>query len=311
MTRSLRWALCCLALLSAPSLAQTKEPARPFSLERIAEGVYVHRGVVEQVSPENQGDIANLGVVIGERCIAVIDSGGSLSVGRAFREAIRALSPKPVCYVINTHVHPDHLLGNAAFQAEAPAYVAHHKLAAALAARARTYASTVSRELGVEVTAAQLLPPTQPVNAQATLDLGGRALKLTAWPTAHTDHDLTVLDETNGVLFLGDLAFADHLPVVDGSIKGWVDVLATLSKLPAKAAIPGHGTLSGPWPQSLDVQRNYLVAVRDEVRAAIKAGTSLQKAVDTVGWTAAKQWKLVDLFHRRNVTAAYAELEWE
>jgi quinoprotein relay system zinc metallohydrolase 2 len=308
---ALRWGLCYLATLCAPSFAQTVASTQPFALERIAEGVYVHRGVVEQVSPANQGDIANLGVVIGERCIAVIDSGGSPSVGRAFREAIRALSPKPVCYVINTHVHPDHLLGNVAFQADAPAFVAHHKLAASLAARARTYTATVSRELGVDVTAAHLVPPTQPATGDTSLDLGGRTLKLTAWPTAHTDHDLTVFDESSGTLFLGDLAFADHLPVVDGSIKGWVDVLAAVSKLPAKIAIPGHGTLRGAWPQSLDTQRSYLVAVRDEVRAAIKAGTSLQKAVDSVGWAAAKPWKLVDFFHRRNVTAAYAELEWE
>jgi glyoxylase-like metal-dependent hydrolase (beta-lactamase superfamily II) len=144
-----------------------------------------------------------------------------------------------------------------------------------------------------------------------TLDLGDRRLRLTAWsPAAHTDCDLTVLDETTGVLFAGDLVFMGHVPVLDGSLRGWLSILPRLAELPAKLVLPGHGP-RGPWPQALEDERRYLTVLAGDTRRLIAAGTPIAGAVPRIGQSERGRWALFDDYNPRNATAAFSELEWE
>jgi hypothetical protein len=87
--------------------------------------------------------------------------------------------------------------------------------------------------------------------------------------------------------------------------------MAALRPMAVAVAIPGHGPSSSDWPAALDAQQAYLQALLDGTRRAIKNRMSIQEAVSTVAAGAAEGWLLADRTHRRNVTAAYAELEWE
>jgi quinoprotein relay system zinc metallohydrolase 2 len=270
----------------------------------------VHIGAQAEASPSNHGAIANIGFIVGSRCVAVIDTGGSPEVGRSLRAAVRKVTPLPVCYVVNTHVHPDHILGNGAFVADRPEFVGHAKLAAAMAARGRVYLAAAKRTLGLDAADAEIIRR-RAVTGSATLDLGDRALELRAWPTAHTDNDLTVFDERTGTLWLSDLLFIERIPVVDGSLRGWLQVLADLKSFTARRVVPGHGNVTSDWPGASAAQESYLHALLSETRAALRARKTLQEAVETSGGSGRDQWLLFDAFHRRNVTAAFAELEWE
>jgi quinoprotein relay system zinc metallohydrolase 2 len=285
--------------------------AEGFAIHEIAPGNYVHYGVHEERSPSNLGDQANAGFIVGDRCVAAIDTGGSLPVGRALRAAIRRVTQLPVCYVILTHVHPDHLFGAAAFLEDRPQFVGHAQLPRALAARGTFYQKTLQRDLGDLAQGSEVVPPTLLVKSELVLDLGDRPLRLRAWPVAHTDNDLTVYDEKTGTLWLSDLLFVDHTPVVDGSILGFLAVLEQLRAMPAEHFVPGHGRTDLPWPAALDPQVHYLQVIVAETRQALKNRQTIQEAVDTVGATQEKNWVNFELFHRRNVTAAYTELEWE
>ena len=298
---------CCAAVIASGTAAATG--ALP--LAEIAAGIYVHVGAQAEASPSNHGAIANIGFIVGSRCAAVIDTGGSPEVGRLLRAAVRKVTPLPVCYVVNTHVHPDHILGNAAFVADRPEFVGHAKLAAAMAARGRVYLAAAKRTLGPDAADADIILPTRAVTGSATLDLGDRVLELRAWPTAHTDHDLTVFDERTGTLWLSDLLFIERIPVLDGSLRGWLQVLADLQRVTARFVVPGHGNVTGDWPGASAAQESYLRALLNETRAALRARKTLQEAVETSGGSGRDQWLLFDAFHRRNVTAAFAELEWE
>ena len=130
--------LACAVAATAPAAA---------TLQPLAPGVYLHRGVLADWGPANQGDVANSGVVVGTRCAAVIDSGGSAAVARRLLTALRHQTSLPVCYVINTHGHFDHVLGNAAFQPEHPVFVGHQNLAAVMAANREYFPQRFATEL--------------------------------------------------------------------------------------------------------------------------------------------------------------------
>jgi quinoprotein relay system zinc metallohydrolase 2 len=292
-----------------PAQAQTAT----VTIHQVADGDYAHFGQVATTTVENAGDIANIGIVIGRDAAAVIDTGGSVAVGRGLLAALRTVTDKPLRYVINTHEHPDHIFGNAAFADAGVTFVGHRNLPASIRAHGPFYLRSFRDALGADAIAqVKLIPPTLLVDGTMTLDLGGRTLLLTAWyPPAHTDCDLTVLDEHTHTLFAGDLVFLDHIPVVDGGLKGWLDVLPRLAALPAERVVPGHGGRVAPWPQALDDERRYLLALEADARKFIAAGTPLAEAVPLIGQSEKGRWQLFDDYNPRNATAAFSELEWE
>lgn len=297
-----------LALFAASALAAS--PAA-FDTVEIAPGNHVHFGSVADRTLANLGDNANIGFIVGADCVLAVDTGGSLQVGHALRAAIRRVTDKRVCYVVLTHVHPDHFFGAAAFRADRPQFVAHENYPAQLAARARPYLNALRRDLGETADGSEIVKPTLLVKDRAEFDLGGRKVAVRAWPLAHTDDDLTVFDESTRTLWLSDLLFVGHTPVIDGSITGFLSVMAHLGSISADRYVPGHGKPELPWPQALGPQQRYFEAILHETRAALRARKTLQQATDEVGLSEAGNWALFDLFHRRNVTTAYTELEWE
>jgi glyoxylase-like metal-dependent hydrolase (beta-lactamase superfamily II) len=145
-----------------------------------------------------------------------------------------------------------------------------------------------------------------------TLDLGDRPLSLIAWPgTAHSDCDLTVLDEKSRVLLAGDLVFLDHVPVIDGSISGWLKLLPQLAAVPATRVVPGHGRRIADWPAALEDETRYLNVLRKDTRRLIASGVPLAEAATQIGESEHARWRLFDDYNPRNATTAYSELEWE
>lgn len=292
-------------------MAEAADASSPFVAE-IAPGVYTHKGQIAEYAPGNEGDIANAGFIVGRDAVAVVDTGGSMRVGARLRAAIRSVTPLPIRYVINTHMHPDHVFGNAAFEPDQPAFVGHHKLARGLSARAERYIAINKEALGEEAFAGtKIVLPTLPISEATTLDLGGRTIALEPQKTAHTDNDLVIRDVESGTLFLGDLVFAEHCPTLDGSILGWQAVLDHLTQTAAPRAVPGHGPASMAWPDAAKPLQHYLKVVTDEIRVLIKDNRTLSDATATVGLSERNAWQLFQEYHARNVSAAFAELEWE
>ena len=285
------------------------DPSVHLTLREVAPGVFVHTGSHVGTEHGDRADSANIGFIVGAKCVAVIDTGGSLATGRALPATIKQRVSKPICYVINTHIHFDHVLGNAAFAAPNIEFIGHHNLAIAMTANEIFFTEQFAIELersGPEI----IIGPTKTVAGEVMLDLGERNIVLRAHATADTNADLTVFDVQTSTLWTGDLVFIERLPILDGSLRGW---LAWFDKVEAQSIariVPGHGPASSIWPSGGEAAHVYLKALLNDGRKAIEDGIFLEDAMDSMSADAAVMW-LVNDRHRSNVSKAYRELEWE
>jgi quinoprotein relay system zinc metallohydrolase 2 len=307
-------ALCSLFLTMGCAQAQTPKSqlkVAEFSLEDVGDGIYVHHGQHLDIDHGYQGDICNISFIVGSRGIAVIDTGGSLKVGRQLRAEIKKISQLPILYVINTHVHPDHIYGNAAFLQDKPTFVGHAKLAATMQLREEAYAKLNSKFLGDDALGSDMVLPTLAVQQPIDLDLGDRIITITSYDAAHTNTDISVIDRKTKTLFSGDLLFIERTPVIEGDIKGLIATLDTMKTYPLAQVVPGHGPVSQDWVKSINNAQRYLTTLLTDIRASIKKGESMEQAMNSAAASERDLWQMFDVANRRNVNTLYPVLEWE
>lgn len=306
-----KFSLTCFALVWF-SVGHAAAPIQAsFELSAIADGVYVHHGQHLDIDEGYQGDICNLSVVIGQTGVAVIDTGGSKHIGMQLLAAIRQLTPLPIRYVINTHVHPDHTYGNTAFVEEHPEFIGHEKLAKQMLMRQAQYEKLNLRLLGTAGSESPTVVPTQGVQSVITLNLGGRTLTLQAHPMAHTQTDLSVIDNQTNTLFAGDLIFAERTPVIESDLKGLITILEHFNQQHFSQIVPGHGRESRDQARIIGDALRYDRALLADVRQSIKSGVSMENTMETAAQSERQHWLLFEIANRRNVNTVYPQLEWE
>lgn len=293
----------------------TTESLPAAELDEVAPDVWVRWGVVDTASAENRGRIANLGVLLGTT-VTVIDPGGSRADAEALYAAIRRRTDAPVGHVIVTHMHPDHSLGTALFTEAGAKVIAAEGMADELAARQDTYLGRYAEMIGkAEMLGTAIVLPTDAVGAAQELDADGISLFLNRAPVAHTPADLFVLHRASGTLFTGDLVFRGLTPVIDGSLSGWLDWLATQpGATPPQRIVPGHGPLAMTWAEAAAPMTDYLTSLRETTREAVARGLGLTDAtrfILTAMEGHADGWADFADTTERNAATAFQELEWE
>lgn len=300
-----------LSLLTMTACATAATQKQALKMESLGHGIYVHHGEHLDISEGYQGDICNISFIVGKNGVAVIDTGGNRIVGQQLRAAIKQVTPLPILYVINTHVHPDHIFGNAAFLEDKPHFVGHEKLANAMELRRENYDRINRQYMGDAAAGAETVKPDTTVKDQLSLDLGDRQLTVKAYPPAHTNTDVTVLDKLTGTLWTGDLLFVQRTPVVESDIKGLIAAIDALKATGAQQAVPGHGPVVQDWLTALNNEQRYLNVLLTDIRQAIKKGDSMEKTMGEAARSEQKNWQLFDITNRRNVNTLYPALEWE
>jgi glyoxylase-like metal-dependent hydrolase (beta-lactamase superfamily II) len=255
----------------------------------------------------------NAGFVVTSKGVVVIDALASPKQGHELLQAIQSVTRQPVKWLVLTHHHPDHHFGAVVFRREGARIVAHPER------------STLASEGGEDALIADWVRvvgldamrgfefadiPDRPVTGVDTLTLGDRTLVITHPGTAHSAGDLVVWLPKERILFAGDLLVEDGVTmVVDGNSAVLLRALAHIDSLRPRVVVPGHGALPRRAAGLVARTREYLIALRAEMRAAVEQGIPLMRALRAL--PPADQTRPVSYNSRRRRNALRVYLEEE
>ena len=286
---SLRIVLGAILALIAASHGFAQTPPDPIvkvdGLRRIS--AHVH------VIPDNSVPLVpNVGFVVGETGVLVIDTGLGPRNGAAVAEVAQRLGGSRALYLVTTHVHPEHDLGAQAFPA------------ATRMLRARAQVQDIE-EFGLQT--AELFRSRSAINAELLkdasfrkadvtfereheLDLGGIHVRLIAMGANHTRGDTAVWIEADRVLFSGDVAMRAQPAFAStySRLDHWLESLDRLDALKPAIVVPSHGPTGDAG--FIAGYRTYLTTIRDRVTAAKREGQTIDKTVESVTGELAGQY---------------------
>lgn len=299
-------ALAALPMLAQPVSAQTPpDPiVRTEGLRQISPHVHI--------IPDNSVPrVPNVGFVIGERGILVIDTGMGPRNGAAVAEVAKKLGGSRALYLVTTHFHPEHDLGAQAFP-ENTTLIRSNDQVKDIAEFGLQLAQMFARRSAID---AELLKDAEFRKANVTfdreyeLDLGGVRVQLMAMGANHTRGDTAMWVESDRVLFSGDVAMRPQ-PVFASpysNVRHWLSSLDRLEALKPAIIVPSHGPV-GDGSMFASGYRTYLIEVRDRTATEKKAGRSADQAVEAV--TAAMAERFSDKGRLAGaIKAAYAEAQ--
>jgi glyoxylase-like metal-dependent hydrolase (beta-lactamase superfamily II) len=249
--------------------------------QRVADGVYAHVGDKGARTAENEGLNANLGLVLTPAGAVLIDSGATFQSARQIHDAVKALAPQPLRWVINTGGQDHRWLGNGWFTAQGAEIIAHADAQADMQNRGNDHLVALKTTLGPK---ADGTVPTLATRWLAgndeRLELGGVVFEFKHRGGAHTPGDTMVWLPQKGVLFTGDVVYVDRmlgvLPV--SHTKHWLASFAVIEQLNPKVLVPGHGDVTDVATAKADTQA-YLLALRAHMKKAVDDGVDVGAAV--------------------------------
>jgi cyclase len=240
-----------------PSHAEIPPPAT----HEVSKGIYAY------VQLDGSWFLNNAGCIVGEKTVTVIDSTGTEARARAWHAAIRAVTPKAVSTLIDTHAHGDHTYGNFMF--------AESAIIASEACRREIIASGIGAHAlfpMVDFGNTPVTPPTVTFTDTLSVYVDDLRIELMAVSPAHTTTDIVAWIPDRKLLFTGDVIFNGGTPfALGGSVAGWLQALDKIEALGAETIVPGHGEVCGP--EAIGEVRAYLQFVQDAGRKGYEAGT--------------------------------------
>lgn len=285
--------------------AQGGASAVPMKLIQVSPHAYYVEGVAALGSPFNRNFISNAGVIVAPDGVIVVDALGSPALAEELVGLIRAVTDKPIKYVIVTHYHADHIYGLQSFIDIGATVIAQES--------AKEYLGSDTAQLRLQTSRTELapwinddtrlVPPSKWIVEDTRLMLSGLDVELIKMGPAHTSDDLAIYFPTEGVLFAGDLVFRGRIPYVGNADSlGWIKSLDKLLNRQANVIVPGHGPASTSAAEDLKFTRDYLVFVRKAMEQSARDLEPFDDAYLATDWS---RYEKVPLFNAANRMNAY------
>lgn len=260
-------------------------PMRDLPVTRISPHVYTIQSPDGFPTPENQGMMANITMVVGEKGVIVVDSGASVQIGEMAIRQLRTVTAKPVVGIVNTHYHGDHWLGNHAFVEaygpDLPRYAHPRTREAIEGAQGSFWLTSMVKWTNQATLGTKLIPPNRDVKHGDVLSLGDVTLRLHHYGRAHTPSDISVEVVEDGVMCVGDVLMDRRIANMDDG--SYVGTFETMDALAANSRtsiwLPAHGV---PSAGVLAWQRELFQGIYESCAAAVKDGKPLEKAREIV-----------------------------
>ncbi|OOG22769.1 MBL fold metallo-hydrolase [Thioalkalivibrio denitrificans] len=274
--------LAVAALWPVQALAAASPEQYPMTPEEVAPGVYaVITPARDFPNPENLGWNANMAFVVTDDGVLVVDTGSSENMGVALRNAIRSVTDRPVRWIVNTHSHGDHWLGNYGFKDDAPEIMAGSAAIARMEQQAQGWIDSFNEMTEGATGESRTLFPDTAVDEPTERVLGGTRVVLLPSGDSHSPGDLVVWLPETRVLIPGDVVYTDRAPSVwDGRVAQWIEFMDTLIALESEVVIPGHGRIEGP--ETLPRLKGYLTALWAGVEEGVRQGLPAHETVPVV-----------------------------
>ena len=256
-------------------------PVKDYPLRRISDHVWMVWTPDGFPTPENQGMMANVVFVVTRDGVVVLDSGGSLQIGRMAIRRIRTVTDRPVVAVFNSHYHGDHWLGNQAFREaygeQLPIYALPECMREIAGVQGNLWRSLLERWTNGATLGTQIVAPHRPVEPGATMRFGDVTLRLHHYGAAHTPCDLCVEVVEDRVTHVGDVAMHRRIANMDDG--SYVGTFRTFDALEAdtrtRVWIPGHGDAGA---DLLRENRELFEGIYRPCEQAVKDGVPMEQA---------------------------------
>jgi cyclase len=244
---------------------------------------------VHQLSPDVYywaGDLrkheqTNVGFVIFRDYVLVIDANFPWAAEHIIAD-IKAITPKPIRFVFNTHYHADHTMGNGVFAGHGAVIVSTEDLALELGSKGM---EDVREQTKIKLDHLEL--PSVRFSDRLVFDDGQHRVELIKYGQAHTKGDGVAYLPAEGIVFVGDLAVnwshGNNVSDKDVRYLGWIRALDNIAQLHVKTVVPAHGDLGDV--NLLHRQRDFLADMWKQVKQGLKVGKSPAELKKTVQLT--------------------------
>lgn len=272
---------------------------------KLKDNSYYFYGKEEYYSKQNGGDISNSAFIITKNSVILIDTGSSQMYGEQVKKAIKKITNKPIKYIINTHHHPDHFLGNSAFK-EVDIY-ATTDTSEEISTNGKLYIKNMYMQLGTIEKGTSVKTPNK-ILRKKTLILDGYPLEI-SYLHGHTKSDLVIYDKNTNILYSSDLVFNHRaLATPHANLKEWINSLKKLEKIDYDICVPGHGVAFND-KKPIEQNIKYLQTLEKNLNYGLENGLDTFEILELEVPKDIKGFSMFEEEYERSIVNLYNELD--